>query len=66
MKVCKWRGGSLRVPQMHGYAPYKIRTAKNLQGCILGGTFAPPLPHRGVGIRAGDKSYEVGLGHRKL
>ena len=27
---------------MHGYGPHKIRTAKNLQGCILVGT-PPPL-----------------------
>ena len=27
---------------MHGYGPHKIRTAKNLQGCILVGT---PPPH---------------------
>ena len=26
---------------MHGYGPHKIRTAKNLQGCILVGTPPP-------------------------
>ena len=30
---------------MHGYGPHKIRTAKNLQGCILGALCPPSLTH---------------------